>query len=421
MLRSLALVVLLAFGFAQEIAVLTHSSFSLDKNLMAQFERETGLKLRILKAGDAGETLNRAILTKGAPIADVIYGVDNTFLSRALQADILLPYRSPEIRNLRATLLLDPTFRALPVDYGWVSLNYDKAFFKDRPLPKTPQDLARPEYARLLVVENPATSSPGLAFLMATVARFGEDGYLDFWAALRDGGVRVAKGWSEAYYTHFSLYKGDRPLVVSYTTSPAAEVYYSEGKYKEPPTGNLLPELAFFQVEFVGILKGTKNLEGAKKVVDWLLSKPVQENLPTEMWMYPARRDARLPEVFRFAPEPLGSVRMDQGHGGEPGALDRGVDQGGPAGAEPRGGAAGEAVGWSGWRGGSSSFSWLRPLLPSSPHPLPGGGGGVSPGLGKPLLLGTVPLQPGVRVPFGPSHPGPGLAPGLSLPVAVPL
>ncbi|APD08802.1 MULTISPECIES: thiamine ABC transporter substrate-binding protein [Thermus] len=311
MRKALALLFLLAFGLAQEVTLLTHQSFSLDKGLIAQFERETGLKLRILKAGDAGETLNRAILTKNAPIADVLYGFDNTFLSRALEADILLPYRSPAIQSLKATLLLDPTFRALPVDYGWVSLNYDKAYFQNRPLPKAPEDLARPEYARLLVVQNPATSSPGLAFLMATVARFGEDGYLDFWARLRDGGVRVAKGWSEAYYTHFTLYKGDRPLVVSYTTSPAAEVYYSEGKYQEPPTGNLFPELAFFQVEFVGILKGTKNLEGARRLVDWLLSRPVQENIPTEMWMYPARRDAKLPEVFRFAPEPLGSVRLD--------------------------------------------------------------------------------------------------------------
>ncbi|AFV75272.1 ABC transporter periplasmic binding protein, thiB subfamily [Thermus oshimai JL-2] len=313
MKRFLSVLVLLALALAQEVTLLTHESFSLDKALIAQFERQTGLKLRVLKAGDAGEVLNRAILTKSAPIADVLYGLDNTFLSRALEADILLPYRSPEIKNLKATLLLDPTFRALPVDYGWVSLNYHKAYFQDRPLPKTPSDLTRPEYARLLVVQNPATSSPGLAFLMATVGRFGEDGYLDFWAALRDGGVRVAKGWSEAYYTHFSLYKGDRPLVVSYTTSPAAEVYYSEGRYREPPTGNLFPELAFFQVEFAGILKGTKNLEGARKLIDWLLSRPVQENLPTEMWMYPARRDARLPEVFRFAPEPLGSVRLDPG------------------------------------------------------------------------------------------------------------
>ncbi|MER3536188.1 MAG: thiamine ABC transporter substrate-binding protein [Thermus sp.] len=305
-----SLLVLLAFGFAQELTVLTHSSFSLDKALIEEFQRTTGIRLRFLKGGDAGETLNKAILSKGAPIADVLYGFDNTFLSRALEADLLLPYRSPEIRNLRSALLLDPSLRALPVDYGYVSLNYDKSFFKDRPLPKTPQDLARPEYVKLLVVENPATSSPGLAFLMATVARFGEDAYLDFWAGLR-GGVRVAKGWSEAYYTHFTLYKGDRPIVVSYTTSPAAEVYYSGGKYEEPPTENLFPELAFFQVEFVGILKGTKNLEAARKFVDWLLSKPVQENIPTEMWVYPARRDARLPEVFKWAPEPIGPVRLD--------------------------------------------------------------------------------------------------------------
>jgi len=137
MVRALALLVLSALAWGQEVTVLTHESFSLDKGLIAQFERETGLRLRFLKAGDAGETLNRAILTKGAPIADVLYGFDNTFLSRALEADILLPYRSPEVRNLKATLLLDPTFRALPVDYGWVSLNYDRAYFKD-PCPRRP-------------------------------------------------------------------------------------------------------------------------------------------------------------------------------------------------------------------------------------------------------------------------------------------
>ncbi len=311
-MRLLVWLFLVGLGaLAQEVTVLTHESFSLDKGLIQAFERQTGIRLRFLKAGDAGEVLNRAILTKGAPIADLLYGFDNTFLSRALEADILLPYRSPEIRNLRGTLLLDPSFRALPVDYGYVSLNYHKAYFQNRPLPKTPEDLARPEFTRLLVVQNPATSSPGLAFLMATVARFGEEGYLDFWARLRDGGVRVTKGWSEAYYTHFSLYRGDRPIVVSYTTSPAAEVYYSEGRYREPPTENLLPELSFFQVEFIGILKGTKNLEAARKVVDWFLSKPVQENIPTEMWVYPARRDAQLPEVFRFAPEAVRPVRLD--------------------------------------------------------------------------------------------------------------
>ncbi len=297
---------------AEELRVLTHSSFSLSKPLIQKFEQETGIKLRFIEGGDAGETLNKAILTKDAPIADVLYGVDNTFLSRALEAGIFEPYASPEVRNLKSETILDPTLHAIPVDYGYVALNYDKEYFEGRTLPKSFAELAEPEFARLLVVENPATSSPGLAFLLATIDAFGEDGYLDFWARLRDGGVRVAKGWSEAYFAAFTRYGGDRPLVVSYTTSPAAEVHFSEGKYREPPTGNLLfPKSAFFQVEFVAILKGTKKRKAAERFIDWLLSKEVQEDIPLNMWVFPARRDARLPEVFRFAEIPSEPARVD--------------------------------------------------------------------------------------------------------------
>ncbi len=315
MRKKLLAIGLLALGLspgqAEELRVLTHSSFALSKALIQKFEQETGIKLRFIKGGDAGETLNKAILTKDAPIADVLFGVDNTFLSRALKAGIFEPYVSPEVRNLRSETILDPTLHAIPVDFGYVALNYDKDYFKDRPLPKTFAELASPKFARLLVVENPATSSPGLAFLLATVSAFGEDGYLEFWAKLRDGGVKVTKGWSEAYFAAFTRYGGDRPLVVSYTTSPAAEVYFSEGKYKEPPTGNLLfPKASFFQVEFVGILKGTKHRKAAEHFVDWLLSKEVQEDIPLNMWVFPARRNARLPEVFKFAEIPREPARL---------------------------------------------------------------------------------------------------------------
>ena len=318
MWKKLWISLLLALGLSSALAqtsltVLTHSSWALDKNLIAQFERESGISLRFLKGGDAGEMLNKAILSKGAPIADVIYGFDNTLLSRALQADILQPYRSPELARLRPELQLDLSFRAIPVDYGYVALNYDRDFFKDKPLPERFADLASPSFARLLVVQNPASSSPGLAFLLATVAAFGEDGYLGFWESLHKNGVRVVSGWSEAYYTHFSRAGGDRPLVVSYSTSPAAELYYSEARPKpaEPPTANLfLPKSSFFQVEYVGILKGTRNLQAAQRFVDWLISRPAQENIPTQMWVYPARREARLPEVFRFAEVPAEPARL---------------------------------------------------------------------------------------------------------------
>ncbi|RIH88950.1 thiamine ABC transporter substrate-binding protein [Calidithermus roseus] len=308
----LATLTLLGLAQAQQLTILSHESFNLDKKLVAEFEQKNGIKLRFLKAGDAGEMLNKAILSKAAPVADVIYGFDNSQLSLALEADILQPYASPALAVLRPEFVLDRTYRALPVDYGYVALNYDKAYFKDKALPQSFADLARPEFAKLLVVTNPATSSPGLAFLLATVKTFGEDGYLDFWAKLRDGGVRVEKGWSEAYYTAFSKSGGDRPLVVSYATSPAAELFYSEKKLDEPPTGNLLlPGSSFLQVEFVGILKGTKQLAAARKFVDWLLSKPVQESIPTEMWIYPTRKDATLPEVFKWAEVPRAPATLE--------------------------------------------------------------------------------------------------------------
>jgi len=315
MWKKLLAIGLLALGLslaqAEELRVLTHSSFSLSKTLIQKFEQATGIKLRFIKGGDAGETLNKAILTKDAPIADVLYGVDNTFLSRALKAGIFEPYPSKEVRYLRSETILDPTLHAIPVDYGYVALNYDKAYFKTHPLPQTFADLAKPTFARLLAVENPATSSPGLAFLIATVDAFGEDGYLDFWAKLRDGGVKVTKGWSAAYFSAFTPYGGDRPIVVSYTTSPPAEVYFSEGKYKVPPTGNLLfPKSAFFQVEFVGILKGTRHRKAAERFIDWLLSREVQEDIPLHMWVYPARRDAKLPAIFRFAEIPTQPARV---------------------------------------------------------------------------------------------------------------
>lgn len=308
MWKKLLILVPLVFGpaLAETLTVLTHSSFALSKDVIAAFEHETGIQLRFIEGGDAGETLNKAILSKGAPIADVIYGFDNTFLSRALEAGILERYSASQIGQVQSRFLLDPTLTALPVDYGYVALNYDKDYFKDKALPASWNDLAKPEFARLLVVENPATSSPGLAFLLATVASLGEDGYLKFWQALRDGGVKVAPGWSEAYFAHFTRYGGDRPLVVSYTTSPAAEVYFSKGAYQEPPTGNLLwPGASFLQVEFVGILKGTKHRAAAGKFIDWLLSKPVQEDIPLNMWVWPVRRDAALPDVFKFAERPL--------------------------------------------------------------------------------------------------------------------
>jgi thiamine transport system substrate-binding protein len=302
------------------LRVLTHSSFSATKSLIESFERANDVELRFTAGGDAGETLNKAILSKGNPLADVLFGVDNTFMGRALDADILEPWDSAMLADIPADLRLDPTRRLLPVDFGYVCLNYDKAYFAKKGLsvPRSLEELTLPAYRGLLVVENPATSSPGLAFLLATIGRFGEKGtrtWETYWSDLRANDVLVVNGWNEAYYDEFSAAgKGKRPIVVSYATSPAAEVYFaSEPRPTEPPTGNILAEGGSFrQIEFVGILKGAKERELARKFVDFMLSRGFQEDIPLQMFVYPSNGKAALPELFTaFAPVPRAPSSID--------------------------------------------------------------------------------------------------------------
>ncbi len=286
----------------REIIVMTHDSFSVSKAVVARFEASHHLKIRFLKAGDAGAALNQALLSKNNPLADVFFGVDNTFMSRALKADLFVAYPSPLLSQIRNDLKIDPENRLLPVDYGDVCLNYDRQWFAAHSLapPTGLEDLVKPPYKSLTVVENPATSSPGLAFLLATVGRFGENGYLDYWKRLRANDVLVVDGWKQAYWGQFSAAsKGDRPIVVSYATSPAAEVYYAEKRLQEAPTAAVVTHgSAFRQIEFVGILKGAKHPQAARQLVDFMLGKAFQEDIPLQMFMFPANKTARLPEVF---------------------------------------------------------------------------------------------------------------------------
>ncbi len=284
------------------LRVMTHDSFNVSKEVVSIFEKENKVKVRFLKSGDAGAALIQAILSRNNPMADLFFGVDNTYLSRALAGDIFTPYESPLLTNIPDQLKLDSSNRMLPVDYGDVCLNYDKKWFKDHDIapPTDLADLIKPEYKGLTVVENPATSSPGLAFLLTTVARFGEDGYLDFWKNLRKNEVIVAAGWEDAYFGHFSAAsKGNRPIVVSYASSPPAAVYYSETPLTEAPTAAVTADnTAFRQVEFIGILKGTKNRKLAEKFIDFMLGTTFQEDIPLQMFVFPANREAKLPELF---------------------------------------------------------------------------------------------------------------------------
>ena len=300
------------------LVVGSHDSFNLSEALVTAFEEEHNADVQFLQLGDAGEALNKLILSKDAPLADVFFGVDNTFLSRALNAGIFVPYESPLLEVIPDEFELDPNHTLLPVDYGFVNLNADRGWFEEQgiPLPQTLDDLTDPQYSGLLTVLNPATSSPGLAFLIATISYFGEDGYLDFWQALRDNDVLITSGWSEAYYDHFTVGSGgagDRPLVVSYTTSPPADVIFASDGRTEPASVNINPPGGVFrQIEFVGIVQGTAQLDLAQAWVDAMLSQPFQEDIPLQMFVYPANPNAELPAEFvAFAEAPTDVADVD--------------------------------------------------------------------------------------------------------------
>jgi thiamine transport system substrate-binding protein len=302
---------------ARTLTLMTHDSFSVSADVLKEFEQQENVTVQVLKSGDAGAALNKATLSKNSPLADVFFGVDNTFLSRALKAGIFEPYAAPALANIPDKFKLDPSNSLLPIDYGYVNINYDKDYLAKNNLtpPTKLEELTKPEWKGKLVVENPATSSPGLAFMLATIGQFGTSGsytWLDYWKDLKQNDVLVTDGWNDAYYTHFSgsSGKGPRPLVVSYATSPAAEVVFSEAKLKEPPTGNLLAG-SFLQVEFAGILKGTQQRVLAEHLLDFMLSKRFQEDVPLQMFVYPTLPDAALPDVFKqFAQIPAQPIAI---------------------------------------------------------------------------------------------------------------
>jgi thiamine transport system substrate-binding protein len=283
------------------LTVMTHDSFAASEEVIAIFEEEHKVDVQFLEAGDTGTTVNKAILSKEAPLADVLYGVDNTFLSRALEEGIFEVYESPLLDEIPDKFKVDEQHRALPVDFGDVCLNYEKVYFVERELapPANLEDLLKPDYKGLVVVENPATSSPGLAFLFATIGHFGEDGYLDYWQSLVENEVKVVNDWETAYYTEFSQWGGEYPIVVSYGSSPPFEIIFAEEALDQPPTAAVTgPGSCFRQIEFVGILKGTANRDLAEKWVDFMLSPTFQEDIPLNMYVFPVNENAALDETF---------------------------------------------------------------------------------------------------------------------------
>jgi thiamine transport system substrate-binding protein len=276
------------------VTLLTHDSFNLSDGTLEEFTALTGVTVELLEVGDAGTLVAEAILTKSAPLGDVLFGIDNTFLQRGLDAGIFERYESPALAGVPEDLQLDRRHRVTPVDYGDVCVNYWKDAVPWEPV--TLDELTFPEFADQLVVQHPETSSPGLAFLLATIAAFG-DGWELYWEDLRANGVTVTAGWEDAYYGEFISGGGDRSMVVSYASSPPAEVIYADPPTDTAPTG-VITESCFRQIEFAGILRGTDNEAGARALIDFMLSETWQNDVPLNMFVYPVIDSATLPPEF---------------------------------------------------------------------------------------------------------------------------
>jgi len=296
------------------LTIISHDSFAggVTDETFAAFTADTGIGVEVLPAGDGGSLVNQAILTKDNPVADVLFGVDNTFLSRALDEGLFVPYTSSRLSDVPVDLQVDSEHRVTPIDRGDVCLNYDLSTFAgNTPPPLNLEQLTNPEYDNLLVVENPATSSTGLAFLLSTIAAFGEDGWQDYWKSLVDNGVRVVADWDTAYYSEASWWGGDRPIVVSYASSPPAEVIYADPPIDHAVTG-VVDEGCYGQIEFAGILSGTPYEAAAGKLIDFMLSPAFQETVPLTWFVFPANTTVALPEAFvKYTTEPAHPNRLD--------------------------------------------------------------------------------------------------------------
>lgn len=280
-----------------ELTLVTHDSFATSKGIFDEFTKATGITVKVLQDGDAGQVVSKAVLTAGKPVGDVLFGIDNTLLCRGLLANVFRPYASPALADVADALELDPQHRVSPIDVGDVCLNWSKSLLAGKTPPKTLDDLTTPAMKDAFVTEDPDTSSPGLAFLLATIAKYGENGFEAYWRKLEANGLKVASGWEQAYNEDFGAGKGPRSVVTSYATSPAADLMFADPPVSEPTIG-VVDDSCFRQIEFAGVLAGTSHPEAAAKLVDFLLSKTFQEDIPANMFVFPANGKATLPKEF---------------------------------------------------------------------------------------------------------------------------
>jgi thiamine transport system substrate-binding protein len=287
-----------AIGAADEVVVWTYDSFVSEwgpgEQVAGKFAEEEGIVVKWESAGDAGSLLARLLLEGKDAKADVILGLDQNLMGRALQSDLFEAYKPQGAEQIFAELVVDNQYKLTPFDYSYFAIIMDTEKIKDPP--RSLEDISLPAYNNSLILMDPRTSSPGLGFLAWTITVYGTE-WPAYWERLKASILTIAPGWDTGYGL-FS--KGEAPLVLSYTTSPG---YHLEYEGTERYRAALFTEGHPAQIELAGLLKNAPHKENAKRFLDFMLTENFQSMIPLTNWMYPVI-DIPLPASYSINTKP---------------------------------------------------------------------------------------------------------------------
>jgi len=288
------IVILFSFAFSEELTVYVYESLSwIEEGTVQKFEEMNDCEVKVVKLGDAGNVLTRLVLERKNPRADVVIGLDQSLAAKAVEEDLLIPYKPENIENIKdEALIFDPEYYVIPYDYGAIAIIYDPEKIHEEL--ESFEDLTK--FKNSLIIQDPRASSTGQAFLLWTIAVY-ENNWKDFWERLMPAILTVSPSWDDSF-AKFEI--GEAPMMVSYATDSAySQYYYGSSKYKV-----FIPkEGAYVQIEGAGIVKGTDNLVLAQKFIEFILTEDFQKGIPLNQWMFSAI-DVELPEVYQYAVVP---------------------------------------------------------------------------------------------------------------------
>jgi len=315
-MNKLILILLLLFLFfgcvqqetgKKELVVYTYDSmvseYGLGPKIIPKFEEQCNCKIKMVSKGDAGQVLTTLVLEKENPKADVVIGLDNSLIQKAIEKKVLEEFTPKNIGIVPKDIGFYKKGFLTPFDYGFIAFVFDSK--KIEAELNEFDSLLDSRLEKKIVIQNPRTSSPGLALLFWSIEVYGDPGYKEFWKEFKPNILVVTDGWDESA----GLFRaGEAPMYLSYATSPA---YYAEFEDINHFLAAEFEEGHYIQVEGIGIVKGTKNRKLAEQFIEFMLTEEAQKEIPFTQFMFPVNKNIELPKAFEYAVMPDKKLELD--------------------------------------------------------------------------------------------------------------